>query len=85
MLKRIILIAIILIFDLSVYLFLGLMMMNYEDFYTPEKGPWYSIASMSKREVIIWFAYQGWIVLNIFVAVFLVYKLIKWRTTNLSF
>ena len=60
MVKRLLIIALLLIIDFAVYLFPGLMMMNYEDFYTPEDGPWYSLESMSTMEKVIWFAYQGW-------------------------
>ena len=77
MIKRVLLVALIIIIDLFLYLFLGLMMMNYEDFYTPEDGPWYSLESMTTQEMLIWFAYHGWFVLNSIILIFLTYKWIK--------
>lgn len=57
------------------------MMMNYEDFYTPNSGPWYSLESMSKQDMIIWFAYIGWFLLNALLLIILTYKWVKkWKT-----
>ena len=61
---RIFIITAILLLDLFLYFFLGLMMMNYEDFYTPADGPWYSLQSMDTQEQLIWFSYISWFVLN---------------------
>jgi hypothetical protein len=36
----------IIIFDLAVYIFLGLLLMNYDDFYDESKGEYWSLGSM---------------------------------------
>ena len=76
MIKRGLIVILIIIIDL----FLGLMMMNHEDFYNLEDGPWYSLESMTTQEMLIWFAYQGWFVLNAIILIFLTYK---WRKRKL--
>lgn len=70
-------IPLLVLVDLVIYLFLGLLMMDYEDFYTPGDGPWYSLASMTTQQKLIWFAYQGWFVLNGFLLIGLIYRWIK--------
>jgi len=48
---RNILIAIdIILLDIAVYIFLGLMLMGYEDFYDESKGEYWSLESMTLDE-----------------------------------
>ncbi len=84
MIKRILIVALLLAVDLAVFVFLGLLMMNYEDFYMPEDGPWYSFQSMSSQEIFIWFAYQGWFVINVFILIYFIYRWIKKIRTTTS-
>jgi hypothetical protein len=58
---------------------LGMMMMNYEDFYMPSDGPWYSVESMTTQQLLVWFAYQAWYVLNGLLLIGLTYRWIKKR------
>ena len=46
-LKNILIGIVLIIFDLVIYIFLGLMLMNYEDFYDESKGSFYSLESMT--------------------------------------
>lgn len=43
----------ILIADIFLYVFLGLLFMGYEDFYDESKGPWMSLQSMTTRDKIV--------------------------------
>ena len=71
--KKILIVVFLLLIDIALYFFLGLLMLNYEDFYLAEDGPWYSLESMTNQEMIVWIAYQGWFVLNGTAMVYFVY------------
>jgi len=79
LMKRILLAISLLLIDAALYFFLGLLMMNYEDSYTPAKGPWYSLQSMTISEMLIWFAYQGWFIANGAIGVYLMYRGVRKR------
>lgn len=55
----------ILALDLLVYLFLGVLQMDYDDSYDWSKGAHWSLASMNERQLIYFLALQLWNVLNI--------------------
>jgi len=55
----------IIIFDILVFIILGLLLMNYDDFYDSSKGDYWSLVSMNSTEKIIYICYNAWIVLNI--------------------
>lgn len=65
------------VIDLALYIFLGLMMLNYEDFYVPSDGPYYSLQSMTTGEKLIWFAYIAWFILNGLIVLRMMYKLYR--------
>jgi hypothetical protein len=50
--------------------------MNYEDFYTPEDGPWYSWQSMDKTDRIAMSAFILWNILNWIAAAIIIHKLL---------
>lgn len=75
--KRIIIILLIVLMDLAIFLFLGLLLMNYEDFYTEADGPWYSLESMDLMDKIIYFGYNFWILLNAIILIYLIIRFIK--------
>jgi len=77
MIKRILIIVLIILVDLAIYFLLTLTMINYEDSYIPEEGPWYSLESMSIQEMLTWFAYQAWLIINVAVIAYLIYRWIK--------
>lgn len=51
--------------DIFVFIALGLLLMNYDDFYESSKGEYWSLASMNSTEKVIYICYNAWIVLNI--------------------
>lgn len=67
----------ILIVDLVVYIFLGLLLMNYEDNYDSSKGEFWSWASMNSTDRIIFIGYTSWNVLNWIGILYFVRKIIR--------
>ncbi|MCT4621982.1 MAG: hypothetical protein N4A46_00065 [Schleiferiaceae bacterium] len=75
-LKRIFIALLIIALDLFVYLVLAFFLMNYEDFYTPEDGPWYSWQSMDKTDRIAMSTFILWNILNWIAATIIIHKLL---------
>jgi len=65
LLIKILLWASIIIVDIFIFLFLGLLQMQYDDFYDESKGEYWSLASMNMQEKIFFLALQFWQILNI--------------------
>lgn len=55
----------VIVIDICVFLFLGLYLMNYEDFYNESKGEFWSLASMETDQKIAYICYIAWIIMNI--------------------
>jgi hypothetical protein len=69
--------------DILVYLFLGILQMDYDDSYDSSKGEYWSLESMNKRQLLYYFMLQLWNIFNIFGLVFIgrkIYKRIKYNT-----
>jgi hypothetical protein len=74
--RKIILISVLVIlFDLATYVILGLMMMNYDDFYDPSKGEYGSWASMTPKDQIVIVSLNVWNIINLIAIGYLLYKL----------
>jgi hypothetical protein len=58
-------------------MFLGLLLMDYDDFYEPSKGEYFSLACMTARQKMVWIAYNIWIWLNLIAIGLIVYKLVR--------
>ncbi len=80
--KRIVIVLFIIFVDIAIFLFLGLLLMNYEDFYMEEDGPWYSLESMDLTDKLIYFGYNFWIFLNVIILMYLIIRFIKKRPYN---
>ncbi|WP_341225570.1 hypothetical protein [uncultured Arcticibacterium sp.] len=73
-----ILIAIgIILFDLSVYVFLGLLLMNYDDFYDESKGEYWSLESMDFWQKANYIGLNIWHLINLIVIGYVIYRVIK--------
>ncbi|RFZ85335.1 hypothetical protein DYU05_06985 [Mucilaginibacter terrenus] len=75
--KTWLLIAIAVIADAAVYIYCGLMMMEYEDLYDESKGPlnsWDSHTQQQKVAIIIW---AIWLVVNIAAVAYCMYRFFK--------
>lgn len=75
--KHIILGIGVVIIDLAVYKLLGLLLMNYDDFYTEDKGEYWSLASMTTSEKITYIGLNVWHVINVLGIVYIGYRLTR--------
>ncbi len=69
--------------DVFVYIFLGLLQMDYDDNYNISKGEYWSLSSMNKWQLIFYFLLQLWNLLNIIGLIIIgrkIYKRIKYGT-----
>ena len=67
--KPILIGLLILVLDIFIYLLLGFLLMNYEDFWDDSKGEFWSLASMNLQEKVIYLSFQVWNVINIAVII----------------
>ena len=75
-LKNILISVLLLFLDAVLYIFLGLYMMKYDDFYQESEGEYWSLASMTIDEKIAYIALNGLGILNLCVIGYLIYKII---------
>ena len=76
-LKYFLLISVLVIFDLLVYLFLGISMMGYEDNYIPSKGEFNSWESMSRFDKSVTVVLSFWNLANVVAILYIGYKIYK--------
>ncbi|MCK9533026.1 MAG: hypothetical protein M0R77_21350 [Gammaproteobacteria bacterium] len=76
-LKNILIAIGIIILDISVYVFFGLMLMNYEDFYNESKGAFWSLESMTLTEKFYYIGFEIWNVLNLIAVGYIIFRIIK--------
>ena len=63
--------------DLVIYIFLGLVLLSYEDFYEESKGEYWSLASMTLGQKMAYIGWYIWIFTNIILILYFIYKLVK--------
>jgi hypothetical protein len=68
--------------DVFVFIFLGLLLMSYDDFYDNTKGEYWSLASMNTTEKIIYVAFNVWIAINLILIAFFIRKIYKQGTVR---
>lgn len=78
--KTMIVTILLLLFDLSVYIILGLLLMDYDDFYEESKGEYWSLASMTPCQQITYIGLNIWHGINILLIGYLVYRLFDGMT-----
>ena len=76
-LSKILKIVLFLIFDLVIYIFCGIYMMGYDDFYDENQGEYFSFSSMKTEYKIVWTFYNLWIVLNCLLFLYIIYRVFK--------
>ncbi|WP_338763501.1 hypothetical protein WAF17_19750 [Bernardetia sp. ABR2-2B] len=88
-LKNILIGVLILFLDFVLYIFLGVYMMKYDDFYQESEGEYFSLESMELDEQIVYIAFNVLVLLNIVILVYLIYRIIiyflKRKNTNLQY
>ncbi len=80
--KNIILGILFILIDLVVYIFLGILMMDYDDTY---KGPienYNSLETMNIFQKTVFIGMSIWNIINILVVIFIIYKVYKYFTTD---
>ncbi|THV56837.1 hypothetical protein EZV76_16530 [Flagellimonas alvinocaridis] len=63
--------------DLAVYIVLGLLLMDYDDFYDKSKGEYWSLESMTASQKATYIGLNIWHILNIIIIGYLIYRIIK--------
>jgi hypothetical protein len=67
----------LIIFDLAVYIVLGLLLMNYDDFYDESKGEYWSLGSMTASQKATYIGLNVWHIVNIIIIGYVIYRIIK--------
>ncbi len=75
--KHIVIGVAIIIADLAIYTLFGLLLMIYDDFYMESKGEYWSLASMTSSEKVIYIGWNVWNVINLLGIVYFVYRLTR--------
>ena len=75
--SRIFLSLFIITIDIGVYIFFGLALMRYDDFYDESKGEYWSWQSMDAIDKTITVSFQVWNILNLLLLFFLVRWILK--------
>ena len=70
------------IIDLAVYMVLGLLLMNYDDFYDESKGKYWSLESMTAFQKATYIGLNIWHIVNIIIIGYLLYRIIKIARNN---
>jgi hypothetical protein len=67
----------LLILDLSVYIFCGLFMMGYDDFYDESQGEYFSFSSMEMKYKVVYVFSNFWLILNGILLLYFLFNLYK--------
>jgi hypothetical protein len=67
----------IVIIDLAVYILLGLLLLNYDDFYTESEGEYWSLMSMTTTQKITFIGLNAWHVINVLGFAYIIYRLAR--------
>ena len=62
--------------DLVVYVVLGLMLMDYDDFYDESKGEYWSLESMTTSQKATYIGLNIWNIINILIIGCIIYRII---------
>lgn len=66
----------IIVIDLAIYIFLGILLMSYDDFYDENKGEYFSLESMTFWQKANYISLELWNVINIILIAILLYRLV---------
>ena len=67
----------IIVADIIIYIFFGLLLMGYDDNWNSSKGEYWSWSSMTANERLVYTCFNVWNVLNIIGIVFFIIKIYK--------
>jgi hypothetical protein len=77
MLLKVLKVILFVVFDLLVFIFCGLYMMGYDDFYDKSQGEYFSLSSMQTEYKVVWIFYNFWIVLNCLFLLYVLFRVLK--------
>lgn len=75
--SKILKIFLLIILDFFVFIFCGIYMMGYDDFYDESQGEYFSFSSMKMEYKIVWGFYNFWIILNFLALLYIICKVYK--------
>lgn len=75
--KKVFLVLGFVIVDIGIYIFLGLLLMSYDDFYNESKGAYWSLASMTTFEKSVYISLIIWNIINWILGGLIVFKFLK--------
>ena len=81
-LKVILITVAVVILDLAVYLVLGMLLMNYDDFYDERKGEYWSLSSMTMSEKATYIGLDVWHFVNLIAVGYIIYRIVKRLRSN---
>lgn len=76
-LKNILMGIVLIVCDLAVYLFLGVMLMGYDDSYEESKGKYWSLASMNFEQKLNYICLYLWYLINVILICYFLFKILK--------
>ena len=68
--------------DFVVYVVLGLLLMNYDDFYDESKGPYWSLESMTTAQKATYIGLNVWHFINVLIFGYVIYRMVKALRNN---
>ena len=69
--------VVVIIFDLAVYLVMGMLLMNYDDFYDESEGEYWSLSSMTMSEKATYIGLNVWHVVNLMVVGYIIFRVVR--------
>ncbi len=70
-------VIVFILLDLAVFVFCGIFMMGYDDFYEESQGEYFSLSSMETKFKVVWIFLSFWQVLNCFLLLYVLFKAYK--------
>ena len=80
--KTILIFILFIFIDFALWIIIGLVLLNYEDFYLESKGEYWSLASMTTIEKIAYLSYFIWIIANIILVTYFIFRFFKKTMAN---
>ncbi|MFK8046165.1 MAG: hypothetical protein AB8B72_11765 [Crocinitomicaceae bacterium] len=75
--KNITIVVSVILLDFSIFLILGLLLMNYDDSYDVTKGVYWSLTSMNFWQKMSYLLLQFWYLINFIGIIYLLYRIVK--------
>jgi hypothetical protein len=75
--KKTAIIVLLILLDIVIFIFFGLLLMDYEDAYVESKGAYFSLSSMTLDQKVIYISYQSWIFLHYILGLVLIIRFLK--------